>query len=236
MSGGNRVWGSTLDEPFRLDQERGYASRNLVTQPNLLVASAPPPPAPAPSAADKPAEQLSQAELKARRTREAQSKRLLENKAYLVDPNVKAFLQAIGEAEGGGYDFKYGAVKGKKNDPWRFSDTSTHPGFGSGKKSTASGMYQITIATWRDHGQDRMGLTDFSNETQDLIAVNLLRSVGVIENIRNGDIGTALSKASRKWAALPQGKDQGNRYPEQPYMPYDEFVGHYKRFGGKVQK
>jgi muramidase (phage lysozyme) len=87
--------------------------------------------------------------------------RLADNEALLADPNVAAFLKAVAEAEGGGYDFKYGAFKGKKNDPWRFSDFSTHPGPGYGGTTTAAGMYQINIPTWRQHG-GRMGLSDFS--------------------------------------------------------------------------
>lgn len=160
--------------------------------------------------------------------------RLEENSAYLADANVAAFLKAIGEAEGGGYDFKYGAVKGKRNDPWRFTDTSTHPGPGFGGKTTAAGMYQITIDTWRDHG-GKMGLTDFTPTTQDLIAVEMLRSLGVIDSIKAGDIAGAMPQAAKKWAALPMGPGLKNRYPPQPYMDYDTFLATYKASGGSVK-
>lgn len=154
--------------------------------------------------------------------------RLEENSAYLADANVAAFLKAIGEAEGGGYDFKYGAVKGKRNDPWRFTDTSTHPGPGFGGKTTAAGMYQITIDTWRDHG-GKMGLTDFTPTTQDLIAVEMLRSLGVIDSIKAGDIAGAMPQAAKKWAALPMGPGLKNRYPPQPYMDYDTHFWQHTR-------
>ena len=62
------------------------------------------------------------AEAKIIRIKLKKSTRLAENEALLADRNVAAFLQAIAVAEGGGYDFKYGAFKGKRNDPWRFSD------------------------------------------------------------------------------------------------------------------
>lgn len=39
---------------------------------------------------------------------------MAENRQHLEDPNVRAFLKAIADAEGGDYDFRYGAVKGKK--------------------------------------------------------------------------------------------------------------------------
>jgi hypothetical protein len=44
---------------------------------------------------------------------------LAENEALLANPHVSAFLKAIAEAEGDGYDFKYGAVKGKRPATWR---------------------------------------------------------------------------------------------------------------------
>jgi muramidase (phage lysozyme) len=160
--------------------------------------------------------------------------RLEENSAYLADPNVAAFLKAIGEAEGGGYDFKYGAVKGKRNDPWRFTDNSTHPGAGFGGRTTAAGMYQITIDTWRDHG-GKMGLTDFTPKTQDLIAVEMLRSLGVIDNIKAGDVAGAMPQAAKKWAALPMGPGLPNRYPPQPYADYDKFLATYKASGGSTK-
>jgi muramidase (phage lysozyme) len=95
------------------------------------------------------------AEAKTVRIKLSNKQRLAENQDYLTNANVQAFLKAIADAEGGGYDFKYGAVKGKRNDPWRFTDTSTHPGAGSDGVTTAAGMYQINKATWQDqHGAD----------------------------------------------------------------------------------
>ena len=42
------------------------------------------------------------------------SSRLAANRTLLAHPNVQAFLKAIAVAEGGGYDFRYGAVAGKR--------------------------------------------------------------------------------------------------------------------------
>lgn len=117
-----------------------------------------------------------------------------ENEEYLKNANVKAFLLTIAEAEGGGYDFKYGAIKGRKNDPWRFTDFTIHPGAGY-HGSTAAGMYQITKGTWKEMGS-KMGLDDFSHHTQDLMVVEILRTIQVIDTIEDGDIDSALSKAS----------------------------------------
>ncbi|MCG2583062.1 paar repeat-containing protein [Massilia sp. TS11] len=165
---------------------------------------------------------------------EERKKRLAENRENLKNANVQAFLKAIAFAEGGAYDFKFGAIKGKKNDPWRFTDFSTHPGAGLNGK-TAAGMYQITQETWRDHGGAAMGLTDFTPETQDLIAANMLRRAGVIEKIKAGEIATSMLPAAKKWAALPEGPGKGNHYPPQPYISYESFIGKYKELGGTVK-
>lgn len=170
-------------------------------------------------------------EAKAIRIAQDKATRLAENEALLTDPNVAAFLKAIADAEGGGYDFKYGAVKGRRNDPWRFSDFSTHPGPGRGGSTTASGMYQITIDTWRQFGS-KMGLSDFSAKTQDLIAVEMLRTIGVIDKIKAGDVAGAMRPAASKWAALPMGPGLGNRYPPQPFVKYEEFLKTYQANGG----
>lgn len=112
--------------------------------------------------------------------------RVEENKDYLKNANVQAFLKLIGEAEGGAYDLNLVRSEGRKKDSW-FTDFSAHPGPGNGCVTTAAGLHQITELTWHDHGENRMGLMDFTSQTQDLIAVSILRRQGVIEKIREGD-------------------------------------------------
>jgi muramidase (phage lysozyme) len=163
----------------------------------------------------------------------AREVRLLENRALLRHPNMQAFLAAIALAEGGGYDFRYGAVRGRRNDPWRFSDYATHPGAGRGGKVTAAGMYQITRPTWREMGA-RMGLTDFSPATQDLAAVEILRTIGADADILRGDLAAALDKASRRWSSLPRGAGLAGRYPPQPSVDFDTFAAHYRTAGGAL--
>jgi muramidase (phage lysozyme) len=154
-----------------------------------------------------------------------------EDEISLFTPNVRAFIEAVAWAEGGQYDLKFGRVKGRKNDPWRFSDFSTHPGVGKGGSITAAGMYQINESTWREAGGN-IGLHDFSPGTQDLLAVEILRGLNVIPAIQSGDVPTALSAASKRWAALPQGPGLGNRYPPQPFKTYEAFLARYKHNGG----
>lgn len=158
---------------------------------------------------------------------------LAANAEHLAHPNVAAFLKAIAVAEGGGYDFKYGALKGRSNDRWRFTDMSTHPGPGIDGKSTAAGMYQITRPTWQHHGA-KLGLRDFSPRTQDLIAVEILRSLGVIAAIKQGEIADVMLKVARIWAALPKGPGQHNHYPPQRYVSFNNFLSAYRDAGGNV--
>lgn len=161
-----------------------------------------------------------------------QKKRRDENDKYLNNANVKAFLGMIIWAEGGGYDFKFGAIDGKNNDKWRFTDYSTHPGPGSDKHTTAAGAYQITKDTWKDHGIESMGLSDFSPHTQDLIAVDKLRRMNAIDALVDGNFAIAMRQASYPWAALEQGSGLGNRYPKQPYKKYQDCLAKYKELGG----
>ena len=174
------------------------------------------------------------AEAKAVRIKLVKNKRLEENKEYLKSKNVKAFIASIAAAEGGDYNLKYGGVKGKKNDKWQFSDFSTHPGAGSDGKTTAAGMYQINQGTWKEMGA-KMDLSDFSPGTQDLLAVEILRTIGVIDSIVSGDISIGLSAASRRWAALPEGAGKAGRYSPQPYMKYEDFEASYKNNGGSLK-
>lgn len=162
--------------------------------------------------------------------------RKTENEEYLKNANVKAFLGAIAWSEGGGYDFKFGAVKGKAHDKWRFTNFSTHPGVGSDGHTTAAGMYQIKKDVWQFHGVKGMGLTDFGPETQDLIAVSLLKESGAMPPLFQDNFKEAMRKASHRWAALEQGPGLGNFYPPQPYKKYEETRAKYLELGGKDGK
>lgn len=159
-----------------------------------------------------------------------------ENEAYLRNSNVKAFLDAIAWAEGGDYDLKYGGVKGRKNDATHITDYSLPPQPGVDGKTTASGRYQINLANWTENGKKKMGVSDFAPKTQDLIAVEGLRQVKALDAIISGDMESAITKASKTWNALPQGKDGANRVSGQHYVRYADFIATYKASGGIVTK
>ena len=175
-------------------------------------------------------------EAKALRVASRQNTRRTENLAYLNDPNVKAFLETIADTEGGDYDFMYGAFKGKKNDPWRIKDFSTHPGPGWHGKITAAGKYQITKETWEGLGGQAMGLKDFSPQTQDLIAIEILRIINAIDGVVAGDMPAAIGNAAKRWNSLPMGKGLTNRVTPQPYTKYEDVVKIFKAHGGSASK
>lgn len=111
----------------------------------------------------------------------------------------------------------------------RFDDLSDHPvitgelapvplpehmckaaGLNSPCYSTAAGAYQMIRPTWT-RLRDQLGLDDFSKDSQDRAAVELLRQNGIIAMIEAGEIEAAIKKAGKVWAGLP-----GNTYQQSP--------------------
>ncbi|MND16902.1 Phage lysozyme [compost metagenome] len=122
--------------------------------------------------------------------------------------NLSAFLETIAASEGANYDTVVGGSK--------FSDYSQHPNkvgviTGDGP-STAAGRYQITNTTWK-RIKRKLGLTDFSPESQDRAAIELLRERGALQDVLNGDVDAAIAKLGDEWQSLPSGKSrhQGKR-------------------------
>lgn len=115
-----------------------------------------------------------------------------------TDQNTQRFLDFLGKAEGADYDV---IVGGK-----RFADYSRHPGVvGLRTKegpSTAAGKYQITKTTYDEYAP-KLGIKDFSPQSQDRIALELIRSKGALEDVQKGDFLTAINKLGSTWASLP---------------------------------
>jgi len=103
----------------------------------------------------------------------------------------------------------------------RFNDLSDHPvntgemkavklpdamcraaGFGPGCVTTAAGAYQIIKPTW-NRVRDKLGLVDFSPESQDRAAIELLEESGAMELLGLDDLEGAIRAASKVWASLP---------------------------------
>lgn len=114
------------------------------------------------------------------------------------EANVKKFLDFLGKAEGADYNTIVGGSK--------FSDFRAHPrvvGLRTAEgPSTAAGKYQI-VGTTYDEVAPKLGIRDFSPDSQDKIAVELIRRKGALEDVRNGNFDAAVSKLGGIWASLP---------------------------------
>lgn len=125
--------------------------------------------------------------------------------------NVKAMLDAISEVEGAGYHSLVG--QGRNNRA--ITDLSEHPNtvglVTPDGPSTAAGRYQIINKTWRGVARD-LGLKDFSPESQDKAAIELIRRRGALGDVKRGDFAEAARKLGSEWQGLPTGAspNQGN--------------------------
>lgn len=136
--------------------------------------------------------------------------------ALLNDQNYRDLRELISFAEGtnGRYDQLFGFDK--QGNPRYFTDFSKFPDSpaeyrradGSIGVSNDAGKYQINIKTYQRMAK-RLGITDFSKESQDLIATALiLENKNAREALSRGDMGGAVSALRGVWFGL------ANRPPE----------------------
>lgn len=84
-------------------------------------------------------------------------------------------------------------------------------GLGPGCVSTAAGKYQIIKPTWL-RLKKKLGLPDFSPESQDAACVQLLRERGALAYLEQGRFADAVHAARKEWASLSgAGYGQGER-------------------------
>lgn len=137
--------------------------------------------------------------------------------------NLRAFLEVIKYAEGGaGYDtlFGYGTFHSYERHPnvrVPFRDTF----------STAAGPYQINWPTYRDFAE-RLGLSDFTPETQDRIAVEIIRSEGALDDVYAGRFADAIAKLGGRWASFPSSP------ADQPVRPLATLLAVFVKAGGTL--
>ena len=133
-----------------------------------------------------------------------------KHKELLANPKVQAMLKTIRYAEGtagaGGYGTRVGGEQ--------FSDFSKKPNKkvyikSIGDYSSAEGAYQFLTGTWKGVS-DKLGLKDFSPESQDIAAVDLIIQRGAMDDILNDNFQGAINKLSPEWASLPNSKGKGN--------------------------
>lgn len=99
-----------------------------------------------------------------------------------------------------GYDIIVGSTPSK---PIKMRDYSDHPRvLVKAVNSTAAGRYQI-LERYFDAYKNQLNLPDFGPESQDRIALQLIKECKATDDIENGNIVDALHKCRSRWASLP---------------------------------
>ncbi len=94
-------------------------------------------------------------------------------------------------------------------------------------KSTAAGAYQFIYPTWKSL-KSRLNLKDFSPQSQDLAAIQLIRESYALEDVQVGMFSFAVLKIRHIWPSLP-GNTAG-----QPQRKLAELKDYYINKGGKL--
>ena len=137
-----------------------------------------------------------------------------------MNANLQAFLDTVTYSELGpdilaqsdnGYDVLVGSTA---HDVHLFDSYADHPrvlikltikhkdGSRSIVESTAAGRYQI-LERYYDHYRMHLGLPDFGPESQDAIAIQMIRECSAMGDIEAGRFDRAVTKCASRWASLP---------------------------------
>ena len=138
--------------------------------------------------------------------------------------NVVAFLRMIREGESSQDDAAYFMRWPGKT----FDDLSKHPRIfepGPNGPSSAAGCYQITATTYDDFAP-RLGIHDFSRESQTLIALAIIHAEGALPDILDGRVVDAIQKLGGRWASLPSSTSG------QPTQKLAHLLDVYAQWGG----
>lgn len=116
-----------------------------------------------------------------------------------TDQKTKAMLEAIAHAEGttDSYNIQFTGTK--------FTEYADHPRqikCSNELCSDAAGRYQFLSTTW-DGLKDKLNLPDFSPESQEKAAIELLKESGAAAKLQDGDVDGAMCAAGKVWASLP---------------------------------
>lgn len=142
--------------------------------------------------------------------------------------NLRAFLDMISVSEGTArYPyFGYKTIVGGQ----QFSSYADHPRVRVwiemiGNYSTCAGRYQIKMKNY-DFYKRALMLNDFSPDSQDRIAIQLIKECGAYRDIIEGRIETAIKKCASRWASFT-GAGYG-----QPEHALSFLLAAYKKAGG----
>lgn len=142
--------------------------------------------------------------------------------------NRKAFLDMIAVSEGTAHlgDNGYNVLVGGG----LFDSYADHPRKlitlnSKGLKSTAAGRYQLLSRNF-DHYKALLHLPDFGPDSQDAIAIRLIKERGALDDVDAGRIGAAISKCRNIWASFPgAGYGQHENRIEKLELAYTEAGG-----------
>jgi muramidase (phage lysozyme) len=163
-----------------------------------------------------------------------------------MSPNLKAFLDMIAHSELGnellaqsddGYNVIVGSIPGHVT---LFNSYQDHPrrlvtiehdnddGTVRTLQSTAAGRYQI-LKRYFDFYKSSLKLKDFGKESQDAIAVQMIRECKALADIEAGHFAVAVDKCRSRWASLP-----GAGYAGQHENSLPNLLAAYTKAGGTV--
>lgn len=126
---------------------------------------------------------------------------------------AKALLDTIAGSESPGYDVRYGGKKITDYSQFPAGGATITSGPNQGLTSSASGRYQFIRSTWNQQAT-KLGLTDFSPESQDAAAWDLAQTAysrrykgrDLEQDIQNPHLYSNIARAlSGEWSSLPGG-------------------------------
>ena len=151
--------------------------------------------------------------------------------------NQAAFLLAIRACEGTSAPNGYRALFGYRasRDGPLFDSFAAHPNVrsqftqtdGTLGFTTAAGAYQIIFATW-ERLRRKLNLPDFSPDSQDRAALELIAERKALDDVQAGRFADAVGKCWPVWASLP-----GSTY-RQPVRTMEYALAAYTNAGGVV--
>lgn len=152
-----------------------------------------------------------------------------------IHGNVNAFLAMLRACEGTAGEDGYCAMFGYPMEGRTFDDMSDHPRRkfpfnqtdGKVNYTTAAGAYQFIVRTW-DRLKAKLDLEDFSADSQDEAAIELIREAGALADVKAGNLHAAIEKCSPIWASLPASKYL------QPKRSFEFARDAYLRAGGAL--
>jgi lysozyme len=128
------------------------------------------------------------------------------------ESNVRAFLATIRACEGTRGPNGYRALFGFRESTQGpcFQSFADHPRVyheftqtdGTRNRTSAAGAYQIIVPTY-ERMKRQLGVTDFTPESQDRMAIGLIENAAALRLVREGRFREAADACAHVWASLP---------------------------------